>query len=349
MQVRLNALALRPDGAGVSTYIRELLRAFPAAWQAACTAQVQSDAVGDLPRLVERSPVTPRAGARRALAGMVPGSRPGQVLHGLDVDLPYGHRGPTACTVHDLSVFDVPWAFPRLRVRGERALVAHALRRADVVLAVSSFTAERVKTLFGRDSVVTPLAPGSDLLPAGPGEAARVRLRYDLPDRFVLHVGSIEPRKDVPRLVDACRRLDLPLVLAGGGGAAYVSTGVRRLGYVPRQDLPALYRAATVTAYVSLYEGFGLPPVEALACGGRVVATRVADLPVLLGDAVTWAASCDVEALTDALRAAASGEEVAPAPELSWEPAASRTVDVYRQLGAEPLQGFALAHPGGSA
>ena len=180
----------------------------------------------------------------------------GRLFHGLGVDLPMRVVGPSVTTVHDLSVFDVPWAFHPVRARGERALVRHAMRTADAVIAVSAFSAARVRALFGRDCVVTRLAPGRDMAPPSSDAVAAVAQRYDLPHRFVLHVGTAEPRKDVPRLADACRVIGIPLLLAGGGPAAYLPAGVRRLGFVPRRDLPALYGAATIAAYVSLYEGF---------------------------------------------------------------------------------------------
>src|SRR4051812_27209328 len=159
MTVDLNALSLRPQGAGVSTYIRELLAALPVEWQRTCTALVQSDATGDLPAAIAVRSVPPRAGVRRAMTALVHRPPSGALVHGLDVDLPLRRSGPSVTTVHDLSVFDVPWAFSARRVRGEQFLVRRAIRRADQVLAVSSFTAERVRALFGRESVVTPLAP----------------------------------------------------------------------------------------------------------------------------------------------------------------------------------------------
>jgi len=336
VQVSLNALSLRPDGAGTSTYIRELLHAVPPQWQAGCTALVQQDAARDLPAAVRARPVRPRAGAGRAAVGMLLRAEPGDLVHGLDVDLPLRLRGPSVTTVHDLSVFDTPWAFGATRVRGEQALIRHALRRADLVLAVSQFTAERVRSLFGRTCRVTPLAPARDMVPARPEEVAGVRERYGLPPRFVLHVGSVEPRKDVPRLADACRQAGLPLVLAGGGPGDYLPGHVRRLGFVPRADLPALYSAATVTGYVSLYEGFGLPPVEAVACGANVVCTPVADLHALLGESVTWAGAQGAEGLARVLQRAADEPRRGTVPHLSWQETARATVQAYLDLGARP-------------
>ena len=340
-RIVLNALALRPGGSGVQTYARELLRALPGAVDADLRAVVQSDAVGELPAGV--TPITRRPcdGVRRSLTGLRSVGK-ADLVHALDVDLPLRPSAPTVTTVHDLSLLDVPWAHGWLRRTGKRITTRLAVTRADAVIADSAFTAERVRHHFGRDSFVVPLAPGPGFSPPSREAVDAVCARYDLPDPFVLHVGNLEPRKDVPTLAAACTDAGVPLLLAGAAIATVeVPAGSRFLGYVDQADLPALYAAATVVGYVSRYEGFGLPPLEAMACGATVMATRSGALPELAEGAVEWVPAGDAAAQASALRVliadpsrreAIAAAGITAVARLSWEETARQTVEVYRAL-----------------
>ncbi|MGF1596215.1 MAG: glycosyltransferase family 4 protein [Acidimicrobiales bacterium] len=315
----------------------------------ATAARIQANARGELPDSVTPATVAVCAGVRRAVTSMVPvpkrltasiGAAP--IVHGLDVDLPLISRGPTVATVHDLSVFDTPWAFSAFRARGEQALLTLHIRRADALIAVSRFTAERIQERFGRTATVIHQAPDPRCRRASDAEVGEVRNRYGLPEQFVLHIGTAEPRKNVPGLAEACRRVGVPLVLAGEVRIDLPGNAIT-LGYVDGELLAPLCRAATVVAYPSRYEGFGLPPIEALASGAAVVATAVGALPEVLGGYGYPLARPDdpaglLELLGDAvgdesLRESMRRTGTSAVGNLSWTATASETIEVYRQLG----------------
>jgi len=341
-RLAFNALSLWPGGSGVQTYIVELLCALVGEVDADMVASVRADAVDLLPSAVTPMVRRPGQGVRAVLTE-ARSLGPASLVHGLDVHIPARPGAPTVATVHDLAVYDVPWAFKRRWVLRERAAIAHAARRADVLVAVSGFTAERLHDKFGREATVVPEAPSRDMVPAAPSQLDEVRITYGLPDTFVLCVATIEPRKDVATLAGACRDAGVPLVIAGAARAA-APDGAQLLGYVPRAHLPALYGAATVVAYPSIYEGFGLPPVEAMACGAPVVAFRIPPLEESLGEAAVLTARGDVGELAEALRTLVRDDGrreqlvragLARAATLSWSTTASKTAAVYRGLGVE--------------
>jgi glycosyltransferase involved in cell wall biosynthesis len=222
--------------------------------------------------------------------------------------------------------------FPRAHGRLERFYLEWSIRRhvriATRLLTISEASKRDLVALYGADPERIDVAyPAVDerFSPAPAAEIERVRSRYGLNSGYVLHLGTIKPRKNLPRLVHAFARAHLPadtqLVLGGGTtfGASAVDrairdTGledrVRRLAYVPDADLPALYGAAACVAIVSLYEGFGMPALEALACGAPLVAGNRGSLPEIVGQAGLIVDSLDVGSIAAGLVSAVGDRAV---------------------------------------
>jgi glycosyltransferase involved in cell wall biosynthesis len=269
---------------------------------------------------------------------------------------------PTVLTVHDLIFRLFPRHHKRLNYWYLNAAMPLFCRRASAILAVSQATKNDLVRLYGLNpekiSVVHEAA-APHFAPASPDHIARVRSRYQLPDPYLLHVGTIEPRKNLVRLLEASHRLrkageDVRLVVVGSKGWLYegffqrleeleLADAVALPGYVPDADLPALYSGARLVVVPSLYEGFGLPVLEAMACGAPVVCSNVSSLPEVGGDAARYFDPTDVAGMADqiltlwrdpAMRQAMRQAGLARAAQFSWERAAQETLAIYRRTAA---------------
>ena len=290
--------------------------------------------------------------ARRAGAGL---------LHGVHYELPLRSRLPQVVTVHDLTLVTHPeWHEPS-KVRYFGWAIRRAVAAATRVLCVSATTAhdlaERLDVPADRVDV-TPL--GTDLRPAPAERVEAVRRRLGLTGPYLLGLGTVEPRKDLPTLVKAFAGLatELPhrLVLAGLAGwgagalaAAVADSGIadRVLlpGYVPEADKAALLGGSDLFVYPSRYEGFGLPVLEAMACGVPVITTTGGSLPEVAGDAALLVPPGDPGALEAAIaklagdpaaRAAAAARGLRRAAGFTWERCAALTAAAYcRALGRD--------------
>lgn len=268
---------------------------------------------------------------------------------------------PTVVTVHDISFRLYPeWFSPRDRIILS-TLVPLSIRRAARVLTISEHSKRDLVREYGiapDKIVVTPLAAAEHYRPQqDPAHLAAIREQYGLAERFVLAVGNLQPRKNLHRLLEAYRRLaaqdELPQLAIVGKShwqgshivqlvADYgLENRVKFTGYVPETDLPRLYNAALCLVFPSLYEGFGLPVLEAMACGTPVLASSASAVSEVAQDAAIVFDPRNVDEIAQALhdvlndeslrqRLSRKGQERARL--FSWERTARLTLDTYREI-----------------
>ncbi|MDD1720249.1 MAG: glycosyltransferase family 4 protein [Methanoregulaceae archaeon] len=265
---------------------------------------------------------------------------------------------PYIITVHDLT----PWLFPVEHPAGVpaffRLLMPRTLRYADGIIADSRSTkADLVRILGVPEEKIRVIHLGVDTH-FRPVDDPGVRERYGLEGPFILTVGTLEPRKNLVGLLRAFRILrdggiGHRLVVTGGLGWRYkeIFSTIRELhlekdviltGYIPGSDLPGVYSAAEVMVYPSLYEGFGFPPLEAMACGCPVVTSNVSSLPEIAGDVAVMvdprdagAIAAEIRRLLDdeSIRRYISRKGIERAAGFTWEKCVKETMGVYREVG----------------
>ena len=281
------------------------------------------------------------------------------VFHATEHLLPRLRRVRSVFTLHDLIFQFDPDSHKRLNIAFLRTMMPRFLRAADAIIAVSECSkrdavriynvpADKIWVIYeGVDPRFKPIDDAAQL--------ASIRRKYNLPQRFVLHLGTIEPRKNLTLLFEALTALNVErhaLVVAGKTGwltdPIFARIGELGLqdrvlftGYVPDEDLPTLLSAASVLVMPSKYEGFGLPVLEAMACGTPVIASNASSLPEVGGDAALYAPPDDPSAWAElisrvlkdaALRASMREKGLRQAAKFRWDIAARQTAEVYSTL-----------------
>ncbi len=283
------------------------------------------------------------------------------VFHGPNFYLP-SFGGPSVCTIHDLSIFTWAHCHPPERVRYMRKEIELTLKRADMLIADSEYTRQEIAAYFGWPLAkirAVPLACSADFRPRSDDELLAVLTRFGLlVNGYSLYVGTIEPRKNLEVLLDAYAMLPVavrqrwPLVLTGFRGwrsehlharieVAMAEGWARYLGFVAAEELPLIYAGARLFVFPSLYEGFGLPVLEAMASGVPVVCSNASTLPEVAGDAAAMCEAQDVNTLSQLIAAGLEDEEWRSAAKVkgqlraadfSWQRCARETVAVYREV-----------------
>jgi glycosyltransferase involved in cell wall biosynthesis len=285
------------------------------------------------------------------------------VLHCPDFIPPFRRRCPAVITVHDLAFLRWPEFLTADSRRYYNGQIARAVRSAEAIVAVSAWTKrDLVELLDVPQERVTVIHHGLEpFFRPQPEEATKAyRRTRGLPERFLLWLGVIEPRKNLGVLLRALAHLrdrgwkGPPLVCAGPRGwlwgdtlalveALRLQEAVRFIGPVPLAELPQLYSSASAFLFPSLYEGFGLPPLEAMACGTPVVGSTTSSLPEVLGEAALYVDPLDVIGWAEAVQRVLEDEDLARdlrtrgierAACFRWEDAAARYVELYRRVAA---------------
>jgi glycosyltransferase involved in cell wall biosynthesis len=278
------------------------------------------------------------------------------LFHGTLNVVPLACPVPSVVTVHDLAFIRFPQTFRAYNRTYLDFATRLTVRRAARILTVSEHTRREVIGLLGvppERVVVTPNAARAHFRPPAPAAVSRLRARHNLPEQFVLYVGTLEPRKNLTTLLEAfvevARQSDAPLLIGGGKGWLYTSIferlealglrdRVRFVGYIEEDELPLWYAAATAFVFPSIYEGFGMPPLEAMACGTPVVTSNTSSLPEVVGDAGIMVDPYDASALATALiqvlrdaelRAELRVRGLQRAAQFTWSVTAERTLRAY--------------------
>ena len=397
MHIGIDYTAAAWQGAGIGRYTRELIHAIVAQgdahrytlFYAAGGLDPDSPYMADLRQLCDAYanvrfvpiPLSPRRLTQlwQRLRVPVPVdlfTGPLDLLHAPDFVLP-PTRARTLVTIHDLSFLVHPECAEPSMVRYLTDAVPRGLRRANVILADSQATRHDLVRLLAVDPARVELVypgVGPRFCPMVAEATEPVRRRLGLPDRFVLFVSTLEPRKNLVRLLEAFALLEargwgleasagypalspqplassMHLVIAGRRGWLYedifaaidrfhLHERVRLLDYVHDKDLPALYNLAAAFAYPSIYEGFGIPPLEALACGTPTVTADNSSLPEVVADAAVLVSAEDVGSIASGIARVVSDEGLrarlrAAGPEqarkFTWEQAANRVLACYER------------------
>ncbi len=283
------------------------------------------------------------------------------LLHSMAFVTPLNNPCPIVVTVYDLSFIHHPDHFPPLKRSYLTRQTKRSCRTARRIVAISESGRRDIHELFGvpleRIDVVPPGVDATFRL-INEAEVEAFRRRERLPKRFFLHVGTLQPRKNIPLLIEAFAQMprqDVGLVLVGGEGWSFdqiyrrveemdLRDRIRFAGYVPDLDLPLWYNAAAALVFPSVYEGFGMPVSQAMACGTPVIAAKTSAVPEAAGEAALYFDPQDVSALAEHMvtvlddsgtRATMRQVGLNQARKYSWQEAGEKMITIYQRALAE--------------
>ncbi len=371
MRIGIDATTLPPQPVGAGNYIIQLIRALASLKvndEFVIFVQQRGQALISLPEndsfewiiLEDRNPGSRLIWEQTLFPQLIKKSGV-DLLHSMHYTRPVRLPCASVVTFHDMTFF----LYPELHTRAKRLFFPLAIRasarQADALTAVSESTRQDAIRVLG----ISPEKIATTQLGVDPAfrsinDAAikrKIAEKYDLPERFILYVGLLEPRKNLPMLIRAYKRLidggeNYKLVLVGRYGWMYeellkqinnldLEGMVHFTGYVSQEDLPLVYNLSSLFVYPTLYEGFGLPALEAMACGVPVITTDVSSLPEIVGEAGILVPVNNVEALYGAMIAVLGDEDlrrkminkgILRAAKFTWKQTAKLTFQVYQQV-----------------
>lgn len=379
MRIAVDAHAIGRHLTGNEVYVRSLLHAF-AARRYGCEFLAYVSAAGAhewIPAGVRTRHVSANPFLRLGFdLGLQVGRDRPDLLH-VQYTAPLACPVPVVVSVHDVSFLEHPEYFPPTRAWQLQWTVRRTVRRAARVLTGSTFSRASILKVYGDldedQVVVVPNAAAPEFRPVSPEAAtAAARERFGIRAPFVLSVGDLQPRKNqigliraFARLVRSCPQLNHELVLAGketwfaervraAARESGVADRIRFCGFVSDPDLLQLYNAADLFVFPSFYEGFGLPVLEAMACGCAVACSNTSALPEVVDGAAIlfdpYAVDEIARALSDLLRDGELRARMARlgtqrAAHFSWQKTAERTLEVFRQVAGQPKAAGKREHP----
>lgn len=371
MRIGIDATSLPPQPVGAGNYIIHLIRSLASLMsghELVVFAHQSGRDLLDIPdkRALHWVVVSDKSPAQRLLweQFVLPAlvRRAGvDLLHSLHYTRPVALPCSSVVTFHDMTFF----LYPQLHTRSKRfffpIVIRVSARKADALIAISESTRQdsiRLLNIPPQQITTTQLGVTKDFRPVSdPVIRAEVRQKYKLPEEYILYVGLVEPRKNLPLLIKSFKALvergvHHQLVIVGRFGWMYqevlqqiealgVKEKVHFTGYLPSQDLPMVYNLASVFVYPTLYEGFGLPALEAMACGTPVITSEISSLPEIVGDAGLLVPPGDERALSEAIFETLSSHTlqkqlamkgIQRASQFTWERTAQETLHVYESV-----------------
>ena len=288
-------------------------------------------------------------------------SKPDIVFYANFVHWPLWTKAKSVIVVHDLGYVDLPqYVETKNRIFLEK-YVPYSVKKADHIITISEFTKRRIMQHFEIDSskisIVTPAIDHSFFYPRPADEIKKIRETYNLPKTFLLFVSTLEPRKNIVGLLDAFAALpasiqkQYPLVLVGGRGWAdediherlrkYSDLPIIRPGYVRDEHMPSLYSAASLFIFPTHYEGFGMPPLEAMACGTPVITSATTSLPEVVEGAAIKINPANIHEITEAITLVLKDKDMqftlsemglSQAKKFTWEKSAKKALEIFESL-----------------